>query len=57
LIRKLWNRESLDPAVKGQQGKGRVIRGAVRADDKGQTDTFVEALRAWKAVNGDFPCR
>ena len=27
------------------------------ADDKGQLMTFVEALRAWKEVNGDWPCR
>ena len=52
----LWHRDPFDPAVE-DTAKGRVIRGRGAADDKGQLMTFVEALRAWKAVNGDFPCR
>ncbi len=52
----LWQRDPFDPAVE-DTAKGRVIRGRGAADDKGQLMTFVEALRAWKAVNGSFPCR
>ncbi len=37
--------------------KGKVIRGRGAGDDKGQLMTFVEALRAWKEVEGEFPCR
>ncbi len=52
----LWKRDPFDPAIE-DTAKGRVIRGRGAADDKGQLMTIVEALRAWKAVNGDFPCR
>jgi acetylornithine deacetylase/succinyl-diaminopimelate desuccinylase-like protein len=34
-----------------------VIRGRGASDDKGQLMTFVEACRAWIAVNGKLPCR
>ena len=33
-----------------------MIRGRGTSDDKGQLMTFVEACRAWKAVNGTLPC-
>jgi acetylornithine deacetylase/succinyl-diaminopimelate desuccinylase-like protein len=52
----LWNRDPFDPAIE-DTAKGRVIRARGAADDKGQLMTIIEALRAWKAVNGDFPCR
>jgi acetylornithine deacetylase/succinyl-diaminopimelate desuccinylase-like protein len=52
----LWNRDPFDPAIE-DTAKGRVIRARGAADDKGQLMTIVEALRAWKAVDGDFPCR
>ena len=52
----LWDRDPFDPAIE-ETAKGRVIRGRGAADDKGQLMTIIEALRAWKAVNGDFPCR
>ncbi|THF91737.1 MAG: M20/M25/M40 family metallo-hydrolase, partial [Sulfitobacter sp. SK025] len=52
----LWDRDPFDPAVE-ETAKGRVIRGRGAADDKGQLMTIIEALRAWKAVNGEFPCR
>ena len=48
----LWDREPFDPEVQDTPA-GKVIRGRGAADDKGQLMTFVEALRAWKAVNGD----
>jgi acetylornithine deacetylase/succinyl-diaminopimelate desuccinylase-like protein len=52
----LWERDPFDPAIQDTRN-GRVIRGRGAADDKGQLMTFVEACRAWKAVNGSFPCK
>tara|TARA_R110000764_G_scaffold78131_6_gene155935 strand:- start:352 stop:1725 length:1374 start_codon:yes stop_codon:yes gene_type:complete len=52
----LWDRDPFDPQVEDTP-KGKVIRGRGAADDKGQLMTFVEACRAWKAVNGTLPCR
>ena len=52
----LWNRDPFDPAIE-ETPNGKVIRGRGSADDKGQLMTFVEACRAWKAVNGEWPCR
>lgn len=52
----LWDRDPFDPEL--QQGpKGPVIRARGASDDKGQLMTFLEALRAWKAVHGTLPCR
>lgn len=48
----LWDRDPFDPVVEGS-----AIRARGAADDKGQLMTFVEALRAWKAERGEFPCR
>jgi len=52
----LWDRPPFDPVLKDAP-HGKVIVGRGTADDKGQLMTFVEALRAWKAVHGDLPCR
>lgn len=52
----LWDRDPFDPEVQDTP-KGRVIRGRGAADDKGQLMTFIEACRAWKAVNGTLPCK
>ena len=52
----LWHRDPFDPEIQDTP-KGRVIRGRGAADDKGQLMTFVEACRAWIAVNGSLPCR
>lgn len=52
----LWDRDPFDPAIE-QTPAGPVIRGRGAADDKGQLMTFIEALRAWKEVEGDWPCR
>ncbi|MBP0482863.1 M20/M25/M40 family metallo-hydrolase [Sagittula salina] len=52
----LWDRDPFDPAIEDTD-KGRVIRARGASDDKGQLMTFVEACRAWQAVNGAFPCR
>ena len=52
----LWHRDPFDPEIQDTP-KGKVIRARGAADDKGQLMTFMEALRAWKAVNGTLPCR
>ncbi len=52
----LWDRDPFDPEVQNTP-KGKVIRGRGTADDKGQLMTFIEACRAWKAVNGSLPCK
>ncbi|SFU06223.1 M20/M25/M40 family metallo-hydrolase [Sedimentitalea nanhaiensis] len=52
----LWDRDPFDPAIE-ETANGRVIRGRGSSDDKGQLMTFVEACRAWKAVNGTLPCK
>jgi acetylornithine deacetylase/succinyl-diaminopimelate desuccinylase-like protein len=52
----LWDRDPFDPEIQDTP-KGRVIRARGAADDKGQLMTFLEALRAWKAVHGTLPCR
>ena len=53
---KLWDRDPFDPQIEDTPA-GRVIRGRGSSDDKGQLMTFIEALRAWKAVKDDWPCR
>ncbi len=52
----LWERNPFDPAIE-ETPQGKVIRARGASDDKGQLMTFIEACRAWKEVNGDFPCR
>ncbi len=52
----LWDNDPFDPQIE-DTAKGKVIRGRGSSDDKGQLMTFIEALRAWKAVKGDWPCR
>ncbi len=52
----LWTSPPFEPQlVDGPRGKRFVARGAV--DDKGQTMTFIEALRAWQNVTGGIPAR
>ncbi len=50
----LWDRDPFDPQI-DDTPDGPVIRGRGTADDKGQLMTFVEAMRAWKAVHGSLP--
>jgi len=52
----LWDRDPFDPVLE-DTAKGQVIRGRGSSDDKGQLMTFVEACRAFKAVDGRLPCR
>lgn len=51
----LWHSDPFDPQiVEAEDGTKRIVaRGA--SDDKGQVMTFIEALRAFKAVNGSLP--
>jgi acetylornithine deacetylase/succinyl-diaminopimelate desuccinylase-like protein len=52
----LWERPPFQPVIKEtESGPAVVARGA--SDDKGQLMTFVEALRAWRAVTGELPGR
>lgn len=52
----LWTSPPFSPAVtEGPNGPRVVARGAV--DDKGQTMTWLEALRFWHEVAGGPPCR
>jgi len=51
----LWTSAPFEPAiVDGPHGRRVVARGAV--DDKGNSSTWLEALRAWHAVAGGPPC-
>ena len=52
----LWDRDPFDPAIRDTP-QGRVICGRGATDDKGQLMTFIEACRAWKAVEGELPAR
>ncbi len=52
----LWHRDPFDPEIQ-ETPKGKVIRGRGASDDKGQLMTFVEACRAWIAVNGSLPAK
>ncbi|MDZ7907582.1 MAG: M20/M25/M40 family metallo-hydrolase [Gemmobacter sp.] len=52
----LWDRDPFAPELQDTP-KGKVIRARGASDDKGQLMTFLEALRAWKAVHGALPCR
>jgi acetylornithine deacetylase/succinyl-diaminopimelate desuccinylase-like protein len=52
----LWAKGPFDPAIEDTP-RGQVIRGRGASDDKGQLMTFLEALRAWRAVHGTLPCR
>jgi len=52
----LWHTDPFAPELQDTP-QGRVIRARGASDDKGQLMTFVEACRAWRAVNGTLPCR
>ncbi|WP_432449746.1 M20/M25/M40 family metallo-hydrolase [Aliiroseovarius marinus] len=52
----LWDNPPFEPALEDTSA-GQVIRGRGSSDDKGQLMTFVEACRAWIAVNGSLPAR
>ena len=52
----LWDNPPFEPRLE-ETAAGTVIRGRGTSDDKGQLMTFVEACRAWVAVNGRLPAR
>jgi acetylornithine deacetylase/succinyl-diaminopimelate desuccinylase-like protein len=53
----LWHTDPFAATlVKGEDGETRIV-GRGTSDDKGQLLTFVEACRAWKAVNGALPIK
>ncbi|MCF1710182.1 M20/M25/M40 family metallo-hydrolase [Tabrizicola sp. J26] len=52
----LWHSDPFGPQIEDTP-RGKVIRGRGASDDKGQLMTFIEACRAWKAVNGTLPGR
>lgn len=50
----LWNNSPFEPKIVEHEGRKVIVaRGA--CDDKGQIMTFIEAVRAWKAVTGELP--
>ena len=53
----LWHSDPFEPTlVKQADGETHIV-GRGTSDDKGQLLTFVEACRAWKAVNGALPVK
>ena len=52
----LWEAPPFEPKIVKRDGV-EVIAARGAADDKGQLMTFVEAVRAWKAVTGKLPAR
>ncbi len=53
----LWNAPPFEPRIVTQADGVEVIAARGAGDDKGQLMTFVEAVRAWKAVTGGLPAR
>src|SRR5690606_1207808 len=52
----LWSADPFSPGLVERGGR-KVIAGRGASDDKGQLMTFVEACRAWRAVNGSLPVK
>jgi acetylornithine deacetylase/succinyl-diaminopimelate desuccinylase-like protein len=51
----LWKTAPFEPRIDTLAGGRKIIVGRGACDDKGQVMTFVEALRAFKAVTGKLP--
>lgn len=51
----LWDSQPFEPQIDTLPDGSKVIRARGAADDKGQILTFLEAVRAWKAVTGKLP--
>jgi acetylornithine deacetylase/succinyl-diaminopimelate desuccinylase-like protein len=51
----LWEAPPFEPRLVEEHGGRKWIAARGAADDKGQTMTFIEALRAWKATKGALP--
>lgn len=53
----LWDSPPFEPRIVTQPDGRKWIAARGAGDDKGQMMTFVEAVRAWKAVTGSVPAR
>ncbi len=53
----LWHTDPFEPTLVQQPDGETHIVGRGTSDDKGQLLTFIEACRAWKAVNGALPLK
>lgn len=53
----LWVNPPFEPQVRRGKGGGQFIFARGASDDKGQVMTFLEACRAWLAVEGRLPFR
>src|SRR3954468_12493796 len=51
----LWKTPPFEPKIENLPDGRKIIHGRGACDDKGQFMTFVEALRAYKAVTGKLP--
>jgi acetylornithine deacetylase/succinyl-diaminopimelate desuccinylase-like protein len=51
----LWKTPPFEPKIESLPNGRKIIHGRGACDDKGQLMTFVEALRAYKAVTGKLP--
>ena len=51
----LWDHDPFEPFIETRPDGSRAMRGRGTSDDKGQLMAFVEACRAWKAVEGKLP--
>ncbi|HEX8046384.1 dipeptidase [Rhizobium sp.] len=53
----LWESDPFAPAIKDMGNGRKILVGRGTSDDKGQLMTFVEAVRAYKEINGALPVR
>src|SRR3954470_24534179 len=51
----LWKTPPFEPKIESLPDGRKIIHGRGACDDKGQLMTFIEALRAYKAVTGGIP--
>lgn len=53
----LWETDPFTPTIKDMGDGRKILTGRGTSDDKGQLMTFVEAVRAYKEINGSIPVR
>jgi acetylornithine deacetylase/succinyl-diaminopimelate desuccinylase-like protein len=51
----LWETSPFEPKIVTREDGSKMIVARGACDDKGQIMTFIEAVRAWKAVTGELP--